>query len=172
MKKLMIMLLAGALAIGTLTACTSGEQTDPSKDDAGTSVEASTEAKTPDMEGLLAALKGKFQATELRERSEDEILMETGIDPSRFVGFFWLAETSGLSSEKAVMYMAKNEDDAAVLKTKLDAVLQSELAQMKDYNADNYAMLSKAVIAQKGVYVYLLVSPNVEEFEKLVNAEF
>lgn len=169
MKKIIIMLLAAALAVGTLTACTGGETTDNSAD---ASVEASAEAKTPDMNAILEALKADFSATEKRERSEDEILMETGIEPSSYSGFFWLAEMSGLSSEKAVMYMAKDEASAGAIKLKLEAVLQSELAQMKDYNADNYAMLNKAVIEQKGVYVYFIVSPNVDKLAATVKAAF
>lgn len=178
MKKVIVMLLAGALAISAFAACTGEETPSASKDDSSAVVSndastvASEEAKTVDMNAVLEQIKADFKAEEKREISADDIYQETGIDPETYTSHFWLTEISGLSSEKAVMFMAKDENAASAIKQKLDIVLQSETAQMKDYNADNYAMLQKAVVEQKGLYVYLLVSPNVDKFVATVNSAF
>ncbi len=175
MKKFVIMMLATALAVGTLAACTG--TTDP--EDSNASTEASgvvstevSENKSIDMDALFEDLKKDFVATELRNLDGASIETDTGINSASYAGFYWLTEISGLSSEKAIMFLAKDEQSATTIKNKLQTVLESETAQMKDYNAANYEMLQKAVLEQKGLYVYLLISPNVDKLAATVNNAF
>ncbi len=185
MKKFAIMLLTAALAISTFTACAdvgggseSKESSSPSGTESAVSsgtesaVSSASAAEGVDLDALLATVKESFAVSEQRNIPSDEIYQETGIEEGSYTGCFWLSDMSGLTSEKAVVFAAKDEAAAANIKSKLDTVLQSETAQMKDYNADNYAMLQKAVCEQKGLYVYLLVSPNVDKFAEAVNAAF
>lgn len=174
MKKTMIMLLASAIAVASLTACggDGDESSAPESSVAEVSAEASTEESKADadMAALLETLKGHFTTEDVRELSADDIFNDTGIATDSYTEYFWLAEISGLSSEKAVVYHAKDEATADSIKEKLNTVLQSELAQMKDYNADNYAMLQNAVLKQEGLYIYLLVSPNVNALQEAVSS--
>ena len=186
MKKILTVIIAGIFVLAAFTACRTSPEGEISGDSAvesevseETGAEISTETSTetsadakPDLTALSKQFEEKFKAADRRLLAEDEIYQDTGIDPAGCDSFFWLAEVSGLSSEKAVVFMAKDEAGAQEIKTKLNTVLESELAQQKDYNADNYAMLQKAVLDVKGVYVYLLVSPNVDEFKKIADSAF
>lgn len=174
MKKTMIMLLASAIAVASLTACggDGDESSVPESSVQESSVQESAEPSKADTDlaALLAEVKAQFSTEDVRELAADDIFNDTGIATDSYTEYFWLAEISGLSSEKAVLYHAKDEETAADIQAKLNTVLQSELAQMKDYNADNYAMLQKAVLKQEGLYVYLLVSPNVNALQEAVSS--
>lgn len=174
MKKAMIMLLASAIAVASLTACggDGDESSVPESSVQESSVQESAELSKDavDLTALLAQVKAQFSTEDVRELAEDDIFNDTGIATDSYTEYFWLAEISGLSSEKAVVYHAKDEATANGIKEKLNTVLQSELAQMKDYNADNYAMLQNAVLEQKGLYVYLIVSPNVNALQEAVSS--
>lgn len=175
MKKAMIMLLASAIAVASLTACGGNggdESSVPESSVQESSVQESAEPSKAeaDMAALLGTVKAGFSTQDVRELAAEDIFNDTGIATDSYSEYFWLSEISGLSSEKAVVYHAKDEATATDIEAKLNTVLQSELAQMKDYNADNYAMLQKAVLQRKGLYVYLLVSPNVDALQEAVSS--
>lgn len=188
MKKIVILLLASALAVSALAACgggdgeTSGEETSvvsAAESGAETSVVSesvssgeSAAANEVDFSALAEKLAADFVTQERRLVSGDDVFQETGISPDSYTGFLWLADLSGLSSEKAVVFLAKDEAAAEDIKTRLDTVLQSETAQMKDYNAENYAMLQKAAAGREGLYVYLIISPNVDKLAETVTGAF
>lgn len=171
MKKFALLMIVGALALSSFAACGGNEGDDQSKPDS-TASEVSTvasEEKEPvDLPTLRDELKTKTVATELLDKGAEDLFNDTGIADTTYANFFWFSEMSGLSSETVAVFEAKSDADAATIKGFLEGYVQSVCNQMKDYNADNYDMATKAVIKTAGTYVYLVISPNVSDIDGAV----
>ena len=187
MKRFALMMLVGAIALSSLASC-SVNTTETSKDtsdkvdetSAVTSTEISTdknESKTESKDeainliDLAAEIKGKLKATATLDKPTDELYNDTGIVDTTFNNYVWFSEMSGLSSEMVAIFDAKSEADLGTIKGFLEGYVQSVVNQMKDYNADNYDMATKAVIKTSGLYIYLVISPNVTEIDSLIAAK-
>ena len=186
MKKFVLMMLVGAIALSSLAAC-SVNTTDTSKDPSNVadsselviSVDASKdESKTESSKeesinliDLAASIRPKLVATETLDKPTDELYNDTGIVDNTFESYVWFSEMSGLSSEMVAIFEAKSEADLNTIKGFLEGYVQSVKTQMKDYNADNYAMAEKAVIKTSGLYIYLVISPNVTDIDGFIAAE-
>lgn len=163
MKKLVTMLLIGALALSAV-ACTSV----PSEGESSAPVASgASQAQAVDLATLANQLKGKTVATEFLDASADHLLNETGITADMYSEYFWFSEQSGLSSETVMMFKTA-DGKAEEVKTKMEAYLQHVLNTTKEYDANNYAMAQAAVLETKGAYVYLVISPNVDDIAKAI----
>ncbi len=190
MKKIALMLLVGAIAMSSLAACSvnttdkDNSSSKPEDSSAVVSTEASTEeskaeeskaeeskAEAINLIDLAAELKTKLVATDTLDKPTDELYNDTGIVDTTFNNYVWFSEMSGLSSEMVAIFEAKSEADVTAIKGFLDGYLQSVKNQMKDYNADNYDMATKAVIKTSGLYVYIVISPNVTEIDSMIAAK-
>lgn len=171
MKKFAVLMIACALALSSFAACGGNEGDTQSKNESEASKVISTEASTEEskaplnLSALSADLKTKLVATETLDKSSEDLFNDTGIADSTYENYFWFSEMSGLSSETVALFEAKTEADVATIKGFLDGYVQSVKNQMKDYNADNYDMATKAVIKTSGLYVYMVISPNVDTID-------
>jgi len=164
MKKLVTMLLIGAMALSAV-ACTPVPNDDESS--APVASGSSQAQQEVDLATLATQLKGKAVATEFLDNSADNILNDTGISADMYSEFVWFSEQSGLSSEMVAIFKAA-DGKAEEVKTKLQAHLQFVLNTTKEYDANNYAMAQAAVLETKGAYVYLVISPNVDDIAKAI----
>lgn len=176
MKKFAVLMIAGALALSSLAACGGNEGDTQSKVNSEASKVVSTEASVEeskaalDLDALSASLKTKLVATETLDKSADDLYNDTGIADTTYAEYFWFGEMSGLSSETVALFKANTEADASTIKGFLEGYVQSATNQMKDYNADNYDMLTKSVIKTSGLYVYMVISPNVDTIDGAIAA--
>ena len=174
MKKLVTLMIVGALALSSFAACGGNEGDNQSKVDSEASKVESTEVSTEeskaaiDLSALAAELKTKTVATETLDKSSTDLYNDTGIADTTYASYFWFSEISGLSSETVAMFEAKSDADLATIKGFLEGYLQSVKNTMKDYNADNYDMANKAVIKTSGLYAYMVISPNVTDIDAAI----
>ena len=172
MKKFALLMIVASLALSSFAACGGNEGDNQSKTDSTASAEISatvSEEKEPvDLPTLRDELKTKTVATELLDKGAEDLFNDTGIADTTYANFFWFSEMSGLSSETVAVFEAKTDADAATIKGFLEGYVQSVCNQMKDYNADNYDMATKAVIKTAGTYVYLVISPNVSDIDGVI----
>ncbi len=69
------------------------------------------------------------------------------------------------SYETVIVFSAKDTD---LIKKKLDDYISGLKAQFENYNATIIEMVNKSVVKVNGNKVYLIISPNVNEIEKVV----
>lgn len=172
MKRTLTLTLALIIALMSFAACggdstdtgSTPEQSQPAEQSKAP-VNLSLDAIKPDLVAMMAA-------EETFEVDADSVFNDTGINPSTYENGFWVIELSGLSAETIGFFKANSEADAQSIKTLLQGHLTSVTNQYKDYNADNYAMAQKAVIGSNGVYVYFVMSPNVDNIINTINSAF
>lgn len=183
MKKFALMMLVGALALSSLAACsvnTTDNSSSSSVSDSSEVVSVVDESKTEESKteeskaesinliDLAALIRPKLTASETLDKPTDELYNDTGIVDTTFNNYVWFSEMSGLSSEMVAIFEAKSEADVETIKGFLEGYVQSVKNQMKDYNADNYDMANKAVIKTSGLYVYIVISPNVTDIDSFI----
>lgn len=80
-----------------------------------------------------------------------------------------VAEVSPSVDTIAIFKLA-DSSKAADLKTKLEAVKETQAKTMKDYNAEEYQIASSGIVAVNGSYVYLVMSKDATEIVKIINS--
>lgn len=120
---------------------------------------------------LLDELLAFTEADEMVLSSEETILDNTGISNELYTERFYSSDITGLSSETLAFFVAADDESASKIEGFLNTYLSDETARQKNYNADNYAMTQKGVVAKKGLYVYLIISPKVDEIKSALEGK-
>ncbi len=186
MKKFALIMIVGALALSSFAACggntTDESKADSSKIESSVAEESKTEVSTStdtsadvsadevDLTSLSTTLKTMITAEETLDKSGDDLYNDTGIAPETYANYFWFSEISGLSSECVAVFEAKDAASLDSIKGFLDTYRQACENQMKDYNKDNYEMITKAVIKTVGNYAYIVISPNVTDISAAIDS--
>lgn len=162
MKKLFILSLAALLAVAPLSACTDAGEGESSAESASSVADSSVATPVAvDTAKLLESIKGLATAKETYVRSADDIFNDLGIDPETYTEGFQLKD-SGITEETVAFFKAKDAAAATSIKDYLDKLVTHTLNTQDNYNEDNYYMAKNAVSKISGDYVYLVMSPSVD----------
>ena len=128
-------------------------------------------------EGLKAIMQSiKDQITlsdDMMTVSDSSKLLDYyGIESSMVKDFQVMMNSSGVAQDEIVMIEATDEDSAKTISEKLNARLEDKKNQMKNYLPDQYAMLQKCSVEQKGLYVYMFLSDDAKTMESIFNSYF
>lgn len=79
---------------------------------------------------------------------------------------------SGVDMEEIVLIKAADSAAAERVKSALDTRYDAKLAQNKDYNPEQAAMIEQCKVEQDGLYVTMIVSPNAAQITEIYNSYF
>lgn len=171
-KKTALTLIISSLLI-SMTAC--GEETTSSKSDSSATSEAVSEAVS--VSPITAEeFKNKILENVSFEgdmvdctRLADYPLDTHGIPTDAYSSYVYLEVSDTTDSyETVIVFSATSADNTKLIKEKLDGYISNLKAQFENYNATIIGMVNKAVVKAEGEKVYLIISPNVSEIEKVV----
>lgn len=77
--------------------------------------------------------------------------------------------TSGINADEIIMIEAVDADAAARVKNILDARYEAKLNEMRDYIAEEYAIIEKCSVTANGNFVAMIVAPNAPELVEIYN---
>ena len=123
-----------------------------------------------DVEQLLSDMAAKVGWKDMMTMSSKHLKNLYGIAETDVVKFSGVMKNDGITADEILLIEAENETKADALKEKLQARLKNKANEAKDYLAEQYAVIEKAEIKQKGQYLALLVSPDVDALSKLWEA--
>ena len=123
-----------------------------------------------DVEQLLSDMATKVGWKDMMTMSSKHLKNLYGIAEADVVKFSGVMKTDGITADEVLLIEAENETKADALKEKLQARLKNKANEAKDYLPEQYAVIEKAEIKQKGQYLALLVSPDVDALSKLWEA--
>ena len=137
----------------------------------------SSNASLSSDEGLKAIMQSiKDQITlsdDMMTVSDSSKLLDYyGIESSTVKDFQVMMNSSGVEQDEIVMIEAIDEDSANIIAEKLNARLEDKKNQMKNYLPDQYAMLQKCSVEQKGLYVYMFLSDDAKTMQNIFNSYF
>ena len=151
MKKLFSLLLA-VLMVCSFSACGGGE------------------TNQADLNKVMEEMKSKITNKEMMDLSADDLSTGYGIKPEDVKQFAAYMDSTGIKGDEIVLVEGKDADSAKKIKGKLDARYKQKETEMKDYLPEEYAMLKKCTVNQKGNYVSMIISPQYEELNKIYNS--
>ncbi|HCA05024.1 MAG TPA: hypothetical protein DEO32_03890 [Ruminococcaceae bacterium] len=94
-----------------------------------------------------------------------------GLTDNDFEEYAGGINSSGVNQEEIVLIKAKDEAAAARVKEALDTRYASKVAQNKNYNPQQAAMVEKCSVEKNGLYVTMIVSPNAEKITTIFKSE-
>lgn len=156
MKKIALVFAAVLLAAAMLCSC-SGGSGESSKAESGKTL-------TQVFDDIRSQVKLEDFNIYKSEASLDRFYGITEDDFSEYAGGI---NSSGVNQEEIVLLKAKDDAAAKRIKEALDGRYESKLAQNKNYNQEQAAMLEKCKVEQYDLYVTIIVSPEAEKITKI-----
>ena len=157
MKKIALILACVMILCVALCACSSG-----SSDSSGSSGSAKS------ISDIYQDIKSQVELTDMLEIDTPELLLKRyGIASEDVAEFAACVKSDGIDQEEIILIKATDDAAAGRVKEKLDTRYEAKLAQNKDYNPEQYAIIEKCSVDQDGLYVSMIVSPNAETIKKI-----
>lgn len=152
MKKALACILF-ILALCTLPACSEKTQTS-SLPDVMTQIE-----KQVDMQNML-------------ELSKEDLQANYGIEQKDVKQFAAIVDATGIKADEIILLEGTDSAASNRIKEKLDSRYKQKAIELKDYLPEQYAILEKGSVKQKGNYISMIISPNADIFEKAYSESF
>lgn len=158
MKKIALVLASVLLAAAMLCSCSGGGES--------TAAPAAGTGKT--LTQVFDDIQSQVKLEDFNiYKSEASLDRFYGITEDDFSEYAGGINSSGVNQEEIVLLKAKDGDAAKRIKESLDTRYQSKLAQNKNYNQEQAAMLEKCKVEQYDLYVTMIVSPEAEKITKI-----
>ena len=131
-------------------------------------------SKTPAVADIAKAITDKYplSAAMAEVTGEDKIKNVYGFDASDYSEIAAYVNNSGVEQDEIVIVKASSPDKVASIKEKLENKMTAKLNQTKNYLPEQYAMIEKCEVAEKGDYVRMIISPNADDMVSIFNAQF
>ena len=156
MKKVLALVMTLVLAI-SLAAC---------------SQDSGSANQSADLPKVLETMKSEVGFSDVIDIDEAGLKSNYGIEAEDVKQFAALADASGIKCEEVVLIEAKDADAAGRVKAKLEKRMESKLAQNKDYLPEQYAIIKKCKVEQKGNYVSMIVGAEHEKLTQIYQEAF
>ncbi|MEE0958179.1 MAG: DUF4358 domain-containing protein [Ruminococcus sp.] len=148
MKKVSLLLAALMLAAAILCSCSGG-------------------SKKP-LTQVFDDIKSKVELKDFNEYTSEKSLERFyGITSDEFDEYAGGINSTGVNQEEIVMFKAKDSSNAAKIKASLDKRYESKMAQNKNYNKEQAAVIEKCKVEQYDLYVTMFVSPEAEKITQI-----
>lgn len=128
----------------------------------------------PAVADIAKAITDKYPLSEAmtQVQGEDKIKNVYGIEPSDYSDIIAYVNNSGVEQDELVIVKAASQDKVDAIKEKLNNKITAKLNQTKNYLPEQYEMISKCEVADKGSYVRMIISPNADDMAGIFNAQF
>ena len=154
MKKVCVLILAAAMVFG-LMAC-GGEEAKP--------------AEKVDLNALYETLVPNL--TEMMPVEGDTRMDFLGIDTADCNQVVTAFAADGMITDEVWLLEAKDQEAFDRLKTLAENRMKAKGDETVSYAPEQYKVVEKGVILEKGLYLILLVSPNVDQLKADVEKAF
>lgn len=159
MKKLALF-TAVALMITMLFCACSGENANSSDNGPAENTKTLTQ--------VFEDIKSQVELNDFNEYTKTSSLDRFyGITEDQIEEFAGGINSSGVNQEEIVLIKAVDKAAADSVKTALDRRYDSKVAQNKNYNQEQAAMVEKCKVEQNDLYVSLIVSENAEKITSI-----
>ena len=164
MKKPILLLLWLLAALLLLAGC-GKQQNDNSAGDNNTgSDSASVEL---DLQEAMAALLEKAPISDALTLEAENMLDFYGIPAEDMTDFAAVTSSIGLTAEEIVLIKASDDTAAQEAEARLKDRLEARKSEFKNYQPDQYDILTKCRVERSGLYVSMILSPQAEALRSL-----
>lgn len=91
-----------------------------------------------------------------------------GIDVSKFKDYFFTQATVSIQVDTVLIAEVKDKNDLKDMQESIQKILDAKANEMKDYLVDKYEVVKKASVKTKGNVIYLVISEQAAEIEKVI----
>lgn len=130
--------------------------------------------KTPAVADIAKAITDQYPLSDAMGEvsGADKIKNVYGFEPDDYSEIVAYVNNSGTDQDEIVIVKATSADAVSAIKEKLENKMTAKLNSTKNYLPEQYEMIQKCEVAERGDYVRMIISPNAEEMVKIFNAQF
>lgn len=123
--------------------------------------------KEADLTQVMDLMKQKITNTQMMDLSSEDLMPNYGIAPEDVRQFAAYIDSTGTKGDEILLFEGTSDEAAGRIEKKLNDRYRQKQIEMKDYLPEEYAVLQKCKVERSGNFVALIVSPQVEELEKI-----
>lgn len=134
----------------------------------------SNNGKTPAVADIANAIIEKYPLSDAMSEvaGEDKIKNVYGLDAADYSEIAAYVNNSGTEQDEIVIVKASSSDKVADIKEKLGNKKMAKLNSTRNYLPDQYEMIQKCEVVEKGDYVRMIISPDADGMVEIFNAQF
>lgn len=132
--------------------------------------EETPEAASPGIspQEIYASVSGAVELPSMMEGDDDFIFNYYGIDPATLDGYVFASAEDATRADSVIIMRVKSADTVADMESALNVVKDQKAAEMEDYIPEQYEIVADSTVRTEGLYVYLVISENAAEIEKVI----
>lgn len=123
--------------------------------------------KEADLKQVMDLMKQKITNTQMMDLSSEDLMPNYGIASGDVRQFAAYIDSTGTKGDEILLFEGTSDEAAGRIEEKLNDRYRQKQIEMKDYLPEEYAVLQKCKVERSGTFVALIVSPQVEELEKI-----
>ena len=123
-----------------------------------------------DLSSVMAEINEKIDLPEndmMKVSSTDKLMDYYGIKAEDVASFEIQMNSSGVEQDEIVLIETTSEEACQRVEQALKARLDDKTTQMKNYNPEQYEILSNCSVSVSGLYVRLFISKDADKIEEI-----
>lgn len=146
------------LIIAALSGCSPSEKHEP--------------PKAPAVSDIAAKIQETVDLSEMNEADGQKLTRLYGINSEDVEEYWIMVPGSNIKAQEIAVIKAKDSDKAEEIVEKLQARVERQANSFKDYIPDEYFLIQNHVLKSQGNYVFLVISEESDEAEKIFDSFF
>ncbi|KGM96897.1 hypothetical protein Z968_05235 [Clostridium novyi A str. 4552] len=154
LKKTVVVLFTLIFSTSVLLACSKDTKKDVSTKDIGEKISQSTDL------------------SKMKQGDNSKLEKLYKIKPGEVEEFVLYTAPSNIKADEIAVIKVKGSSKIEDVKGKIEKRIKKQTASFKDYLPEEYALMEKHVLKEKGNYIIFVVSKDVDKIEKAIDESF
>ena len=115
------------------------------------------------------ALRNETKIEQMEECSERQLMQFIGIDASDYDSFIYYKSKKALGVDELLIVKANDKSDLDSVQDAVESRISNQISTFKDYGPEQVALLEKAIVRQRGDYLFYCTANSPEQYEEVFN---
>lgn len=130
--------------------------------------EVTTQTETKSMQEIYEEIAENVEQPEMVTLNDNYIANYYGIDLSLLEDYLFASAEDVIYADTIVLIKVKEESSAQTMKDVLDTMITQKKLELENYLPEQFQIVEKSEVVVTGSYVYLVISENAEEIQRVI----
>lgn len=127
------------------------------------------DAKDVPLSKIDNTLQNNTKIEQMENCTERQLMQFLGIDASNYDSFIYYKSKKALGVDELLILKAKHGNNLDDAQDAVESRISSQITTFKDYGPEQVALLKKAIVTQRGDYLFYCVGNSPEKYEEVFN---
>lgn len=128
-----------------------------------------TENPEPQAETIYESISSSVSLLEAAQMDSDYLMNYYGIDTAELNSYACYNAVDATKAETIMIIEVKSKDTIAAIQSEIELIRDEKLAEMENYIPEQYQVVKNSQVQTRGNFVWLVISENQTEIEKIID---